>query len=77
MSERTCTTCRWWCSDGLEANPDDVGECRKARPTPCATGQWMPVWMGKVRKMSWRASWPITYESDWCGEHQPREASDE
>lgn len=40
---------------------DARGMCRKSAPTASEVGR----------------VWPWTFRSDWCGEHQPREARDE
>jgi hypothetical protein len=65
----TCETCRFWADDKTEGG----GECRKALPRAVVSAPWLPKFLalGKVRKMVWRAAWPLTEPDDWCGEHQP------
>jgi hypothetical protein len=53
---RACATCAWW----DRADPDSVyGSCRRNAPRPMMYGD------GSI-------NWPVTEESDWCGEYGPR-----
>ena len=39
------------------------GQCRRHAPEPCSDPELPQV-----------PEWPMVVESDWCGEHEPREA---
>ena len=70
MSEtrETCETCRFW--DAVES-VNGTADCRRYPPSP---GAWVPTGEGA---MSWAAATrPMTWLSDWCGEHSPAEPKD-
>ena len=51
-----CETCRFWCDP--EQLSDHWQECHRYPPTSRSDGEV-------------RDHWPVTWESDWCGEWQP------
>ena len=54
MTNTTCETCPWW-----EKLPvGDIGLCRVNAPVVIYAGEG-----------DFYSKWPITYETDWCGEH--------
>lgn len=54
---KCCDTCRFWDNSTQlgSAEPDTTGQCRIRPP--------------KVSKITGRAVWPFTEDSDWCGEY--------
>lgn len=59
MSE-TCETCRFWRAASAQINDNRLrGRCLRnaPAPNPQSAGFW---------------EWPSTYDTAWCGEHQPR-----
>lgn len=54
-----CASCRWW-----QQTADDQGECRKNAPPPLLNSPSL--------KNEWRAAWPLTMASDWCGQWAPQ-----
>jgi hypothetical protein len=65
MSEPKCETCRWWKLVELCALPE--GECR--RNTPMMQGQIAPHGNSVFQNPA-GAVWPQCNRSDWCGQHQ-------
>lgn len=67
MSNPTCETCRWWDTDNWSG--EELGYCRKAAPT---------AWLREIADESLDTRrdtvWPVVSRTDWCGEHQPKEA---
>lgn len=64
-----CKTCKYWSksdrkldahgrANDKEGTAEMVGECRPTRPDPATSSAG-----------AWRA-FPVTRESDWCGQHQ-------
>ena len=66
----TCASCRWW--ELWWANPTErtLGMCRRYAPRPKRGAE-----IDDVDDSSF-ADWPNTHESDWCGEHAPKEKGD-
>lgn len=64
MSE-TCETCRFWRPNHIE--PEE-GWCHRNAPQPSPE---MCV-MNDVGDIFALARWPVTDDSDWCGEYQPK-----
>ena len=56
-TKATCATCRWW-SGGFS----NVGQCRRRSPVLLGNETIAP-----------QQAWPGTWNTDWCGEHQPHE----
>lgn len=52
-----CETCRWW----VFTYQDGTGVCRRHPPTAIEDHQ-LP-----------HSAWPVTGDSDFCGEHAPKE----
>ena len=75
-SRATCASCRWW----LRHEPFHVyGDCRRFPPLNTLSVSGREVMGGRVEVSMVshpQASWPNTHESDWCGEHAPREEED-
>lgn len=67
--KKTCKTCKWW--DNLPIEHSDDGKLVK---------QGSLVSSDKYRSGLCRynpcpsASWPMTYERDWCARHQDQDA---
>jgi hypothetical protein len=55
---RACATCAWW--DANDAG--DAGFCRRYAPRPT---------VGHLGSIA--SDWPVTEDTDWCGEYGPRE----
>ena len=63
--EKTCETCRF-----CRYYPDEEsGECRRYAPRPVLGPE-----QGVERDSE--AWWPNVYQTDWCGEHAPREGGE-
>jgi hypothetical protein len=67
MTQPTCGTCRW-----KQAN----GECRRHPPIRGEVS--VHAWLVDGTAV-WGASpvWPHVNDTDWCGEHAPKEAPPE
>jgi hypothetical protein len=53
---KTCSTCKYW----NKFNSDPEGECRRNAPNARV----------EQRDSKYRSiNWPITIETDWCGDH--------
>jgi hypothetical protein len=62
MSGQVCQNCVFWVQD---PNQEKFGACRRSAPRPYVTD----VSGGNdPRRDAW---WPVTYDTDWCGEWQP------
>jgi len=65
--EKTCETCRWWDQKPVHLLPTKHdGICRFASPAHASFRN------DKKKIVNWRV-FPHTFESDWCGQHAPRE----
>ena len=60
--DRMCHDCQYWDGDG--SPQPHQGTCHRYAPQPVA---------GEPQRTE--ISWPITYESDWCGEFTPKDAA--
>lgn len=58
-----CSSCTMW----TPTTDPNVGECRRYAPTP-ASAAVLPYPTAETRQ---RASWPLTFAVDGCGEHSP------
>ncbi len=67
MTEARCVSCRFWSFyETLNVGVDTQysrGECRRYAPRPPADASG---------RMEHGRIWPITADTDWCGEFQPR-----
>ena len=59
----TCKTCVYF----------DNGLCRIRPPTMVGVTKWEY----DEKKIAPDAAWPVVYVEDWCGEHKPKEPSDD
>jgi len=62
-----CSSCRFWDLD-TNRNPDDVGICRRYPPT-------IPNAQSSVDDYQDYPVWPLTLDSEWCGEHKPKKGN--
>jgi hypothetical protein len=88
MTERTCSSCRFWKPEQL-----GIGECRRHAPVAANqavlfTGEavvavahvlsrhwnveWPEGFEGTATETNHSAMFPTTWDEDWCGEHQPK-----
>lgn len=70
-----CSNCRFWL---LEARDSDSGVCRRYPPNMVRSGA-EPV-LGSLFPDDAYASypfWALTLEDEWCGEHSPKDKSQE
>lgn len=67
MSQPKCETCRWW--DGVAE--DEIAECRRLPP------QFIIEQIDPGTSHGDHAFWPLVDSDQWCGEHQPKEQSDD
>lgn len=61
----TCDSCRWW--EDEHEDPEGSGICRRYAPKPRVfedsdVGPKYPIW-------------PLTLNTEWCGEHQHKPAA--
>ena len=75
---KTCETCRWWERWGSE-----FGGCHRLPPvtpnfnvTARKPGGYGSDAVEVVMQSISRPLWPNTSQSDWCGEHQPKDTPD-
>jgi hypothetical protein len=73
-----CATCRFWKAVEDQEGEDLRGECRRLPPTfnAPAARRWFVSWSGEHADAMGREDysegfWPLTWDDDWCGEHQP------
>lgn len=62
MDRPTCETCPYWSAH--EPGVATTGTCRRTSPVPPAL-QEQADWFNNI----FAGIWPVTEESDWCGEH--------
>lgn len=60
-----CETCRWFGNDGA-CGSDGESHCHRYPPTVVVQGNGFT-----------RPKWPFVRQTDFCGEHQPKEQRDE
>lgn len=70
MSEETCGDCRYWKRRDETDDELSLGFCRRYPPTLCPEAEERPV-QGKNP----HGYWPLTFQSDWCGEFQKKPPS--
>lgn len=72
--QERCDNCRFWAEKFKQREGADsyfLGKCHRLPPVVSSEG---PETASKIEELQiWMKSiWPITYESDWCGEWQPK-----
>lgn len=68
MTDNTCGTCKWW---GYPFEREAVArrECHRFPPTV--------LWATSAFSSEEKAVWPMTSRYSFCGEHQPKDKSDD
>jgi hypothetical protein len=75
--EGYCGDCDYWVAGELaNPRPHEDGNCEPSEVRQCRLHAPRPALFDDPTQHERWASWPLTYASDWCGEHparQPRE----
>ena len=72
MSTKTCQSCKFWDQTEvkIETGEDTQGECCRYPPTLLDAA----LYQNEAWPDSHSGFWPVTYNTDWCGEWQEKQA---